>query len=248
MTDSIAEQDTSGLVPHPHRMILWGAPDTAEFPPLCPNCGNGATRKLALSKGFVRYNGTESPDIRTVLAVDVPFCDACIAQHDTLVDKPGAGAWLLSLFKSSEIFGAIAFGAAAIFTSYLALPELFNGRFSHFGMFALLTAIFFLIARSQYRTTLEWTAYYRVLPQTTVTQAFDYSDNDPPSMQSPRYTCTMRDPAFAAAFTQLNRAREFVLGSPAQVADRHAANRQAWGMGIVIAVIVLGMMAFKACK
>lgn len=227
------------LAPHAHRMTLWGAPDAAEFPPVCPNCGSAAATSLRLAKGFRRSSGSDTPDVRVVISVSVPFCNDCIARHRAEARTPGLLPSLLSSFGSGNMFAAVGFGTAAAFTGYHAFDELLRGRPSHFGVFAGLTAVFGLIARIQGKIGWQETEYVRVPVRTSVTQAFDYSDNEPAPFESAKYECTFRDDRFAAAFKALNRQLEFQPGSVQAQADRRNANRQAWIVGIVVAAIAL---------
>lgn len=227
------------LIPHTHHMCLWGAPEAAQFPALCPNCGHPATARLMLAKGFVRSSGSDTPDHRAVLSVAVPFCNRCIARHRAELPATGALARLLSGFHSGEMLAAVAFAAAAAFTSWHALAELRHARLAPCAVFAALSVLFGLIARFEARRAWQDTEYFRVPAQTSVTRAFDFSDNEPAPFESPKYDCTMHDAGFAAAFRVLNQAREFRPGSPQAQADRQQANRQAWLIGLGMAAIAL---------
>ncbi len=233
------QHDDSELAPHAHRMTLWGAPDAAHFPPLCPNCGSAAATRLSYSKAFRRSSESDTPDSSVVMSVAVPFCDDCIARHRAEVRSPNLLANVLSSFSGGEMFAAAGLGAAAAFTAYHALDELLHGRMAHFAVFAGLTAIFGLLARFQGKVAWRETEHLRVAAQTSVTKAFDYSDNEPAPFESARFSCTMRDERFAAAFKSLNRHLEYEPGSMAARADRRSANRQAWVVGIVVAALAL---------
>lgn len=225
------------LAPHPHRMSLWGAPAGARFPPLCPNCGSATAKFLPLTKSFVRSTGSDTPNETIVLSAAVPFCDPCIARHDSETARPGHLATLMSGFASGDMFAAVGFGSAAAFTAFQALGELTRGRGSHFLVFAALALAFATIAVLQGRKAWRETEHTRVRPQTEVSRAFDYGDNEPAPFRSPMYTCTMRDGRFFAAFQALNRDLEFQPGTPAETADRRRANRQTWIIGIVVAAV-----------
>lgn len=141
------------------------------------------------------------------------------------------------------MFGAVGLGAAAAFTAYHALDELVRGRTSHFAVFAGLTGIFGVLGLFQAKSAWRDAEYFRVPAQTTVTKAFDYSDNEPAPFESARFACTMRDERFAAAFRLLNRHLEYQPGSTAAQADRRSANRQTWIVGIVVAALALFFIA-----
>ena len=218
-------------------MTLWGAPAGARFPMLCPNCGQAATNSLPLAKSFERSSGSDTPNETIVLSVAVPFCDGCIARHQAESAPPGRLSTLLLGFASGDMFAAAGFGAAAAFCAFQAWRELGRGRGSPALVFAALALAFVAIAAYQGRKAWRDTEHARVRPQTEVSHAFDYGDNEPAPFRSPAYTCTMRDARFFAAFQALNRDLEFQPGSPADVADRRQANRQTWIVGIVVAAI-----------
>lgn len=220
-------------------MTLWGEPADAEFPALCPNCGAAAANRLWCSKAFARSGGSDTPNTTVVLSAEVPFCDTCIARHRGEAHTPGPLSVLLSGFASGEMIGAVALAAAALFTAYLALEKLLRLNVSHAVPMLVLAAFFGLLARFQARQAWRDTGHCRLPPQSSVTQAFDFSDNEPAPFESPKFECTMRDAGFAAAFRALNRDREFRPGSPAALADRRQANRQTWIIGGIVAVVAL---------
>lgn len=238
--------------PNEHVMLLWGNLGDARFPPLCPNCGNAATDTLKLSKIFWRSSGEESTQV--VISVSVPFCGDCIAGHQAESPASASRFDLLSSLNG-EMIGAAMVGVVAAWTGYHAAVELFHRRMDIFMVFAALCAVFALIANFLCRSAWRATEGHRVRPQTTVTRAFDYSDNDPPPFESPRYECTMRDARFAAAFRALNRHLEYRHDSPGARTDRRHADRETWIIGICIGIALLlfyfgfsiyGFLAFLA--
>lgn len=222
-----------------HRMTLWGAPADARFPALCPACGGAATQRLPIARSFRRSSASDSASVTVVLSCAVPFCDACMARHRAEAVAPSLVSTVLSAFTSGDMFAAVGFGAAACFTGYHALIELFRGRGSHFAVFAALTAVFAWISRFEARQAWRDTEFARIPAPTSVTRAFDHGDNEPPPFESPRYTCSMRDAGFFAAFQALNSDIEFRADSPRAHADRRQGNRQAWIIGAVVAAIAL---------
>lgn len=143
------------------------------------------------------------------------------------------------------MMGSAMFAVAAMWTGYHAIDELLHGRMMIFMLFAVLCTVFGLIANFLRKSAWRETEGDRIQPQTAVTRAFDYTDNDPPPFESPRYECTMRNERFAAAFKALNHEIEFVPDSPEALADQRDADRRFWGVGAVIAVIVLLLYLFR---
>lgn len=233
------QQRDSELAPHAHRMVLWGSPSTLDFPPLCPNCGKAAANRISYAKVFERSSDSDTPVSHVVIPVAVPFCDDCIAHHRAQTPITSLVQTIGSSFATGDMFAALGFGAAALFTLRHALGELLPLRASHFAMFAVLTLAFGLLAWFQGRQAWAKTQHLRVVPQTAVTRAFDFSDVAAAPFESDRFSCTMRDERFATALRDLNRRREFDPHSPEAAADRRAARREFWTVGFFVAAIAL---------
>lgn len=186
-TTTTTTHSGSELVPHAHRMTLWGSPSTLDFPPICPNCGNAAANRVSYSKVFQRSSDSDTPVGHVVIRVAVPFCDDCIAQHRAQTSSASLVQTVLSSFATGDM-------------------------------------------------------------QTSVTQAFDYSDSKAAPFESDKFTCTMRDERFAAAFRDLNRQFEFDPNSLAAVDDRRAARREFWTVGVVVAAIALFFLIRELLK
>lgn len=239
MIQSIEPQDNSSeLAPHPHRLTLRGSPGSAEFPPLCPNCGSTATNKIAYAKVF-RHTDSDGPTRYVVSSVSVPFCDPCIAIHRAQEVKPSLTSYLLSSFATMDMLGAVFPAMAALFLAYLALGDVIHGRGTRFLVELGIGAVFALIAWAQGHAVWRETERFRVPPQSDVTKAFDYSDDTAPAFESARFICTMRNDRFANAFRVLNIDREWLAKSPEALAERRRSNRLAWIFGVSLAAFVV---------
>ena len=236
---SIAAQDNaSELAPHPHRLTLRGRASSADFPPLCPNCGSAATQRIEYSKVF-RETDSDGPTRYVVSSVSVPFCDACIASHRAQEIRPTLAGNVLSSFATMDMLGAVFPAMAAVFLAWLALGDLLHGRGTRFLVELGIGAVFALIAWAQGHAVWQQTDHLRVPPQTDITKAFDFSDDSASSFEAARYVCTMRNERFANAFRILNLDREWLPNSPEAVAERRRTNRLVWIFGIVIAVFAV---------
>ena len=236
------QQGASGLVPHPNRLTLRGAPADATFPPLCPNCGGNASRKISCSKVFSRAH-VEGPSGYVVTTVAVAFCDGCIATHRAQEAKPSLIDILTTSFASMHMVGAVFPALAAIFLARIALGDLVHGR----GMSSLvelgLCAVAGLIAWGGAWSVWRNRERFRVPPQTDVTKAFDFSDDTAPVFEARRFVCTMRDARFADAFRALNIENEYLPQSTRGIAERRRSSLFLWIFAAVVAVaVVLGVL------
>ena len=222
------QSGAAGLVPHPHRVELLSGPGTLQFPPLCPHCGGAAQRKLAWDKVFFGRLGDDWQDQRHLGHAEVPFCDACIAEHEALVWRPSAAYKLRSL-ASEALLGAATTGAVALFVlKTLAGPK---------ALFPLaLVLLFSLMSWVLLRFAWHSTAYRRVPGLTRITSAFDFSDDVSSPFEPARQIYSIRDGGFAAAFEALNLGRGWDAQGP-QAAT--AARKDKWLMRI-------GMVALAA--
>lgn len=228
----------SELAPHPHRFTLRGAASSLQFPPLCPNCGSAAAHRLTYAKVF-RHADSDGPTRHVVSSIAVPFCDACIARHRALEVKRTLMSDVVSSFATMEMLGAVFPALAALFLLHLALGDMFHGRGMRMLVELGIGTVFGLIAWAQSRAVWDQTAHLRVLPQSDVTIAFDFSDDTAPAFESARFICAMRNPTFANAFRVLNIEREYLPASPRAQAERRRSNRLLWIFGALLAVFAL---------
>jgi hypothetical protein len=233
------QTDASGLVEHPHRCTLRGEPESLAFPPLCASCGGTAATRIGYSKVFTRSH-SDSPTEHVVTSVEVPFCADCAARHRAEVQVPTRLSQVLSSFATGDMLGALFPALGAAFFGYVGIGDLLRGSSwmraaGPLGFAAFLALIAWYQRRHVWRDTL----HLRVVPQTDVTRAFDFSDNVAPAFEPPRFACTMRNAGFAAAFATLNADRAWVAHSPQAKADRRRAKRSFWLIGAVVLALAL---------
>lgn len=237
MSSRIEPQDgAESLIGHPHRYTMRGAPGELALPPLCPNCGSPAAERIEYAKVF-RRTYSDEPTEHRIVSVSVPFCARCAAAHRQQSVPPTPLAELVAKFAHFDMLGAVLPAAAAVFVGYLALKELFKGRFVSFLFIGGLAAVFALIAWAQRGHVLQATEHLRVRKLSDVTQAFDFSDDVAAAFEPPRFVCTVRDRTFAEAFQALNRDRRWHADSPQARADQQAAKRKMWKVGAVVAIV-----------
>jgi hypothetical protein len=234
-----------GLEPHDHRFIVRGDPGSLAFPPLCAWCGSAAARKLTYAKAFTRSYSSDTPSSHVVSTVQVPFCEACLQRHEAGARPRTPLANALASLMHSDSMGAVALGIAAVFVGGVCLKNLVKGNTGPLWVWAPLGAAFALMARAQARSGWANSAHQRVDPGTEITRAFDYGDTNENTFEAVRFTCTIRDPAFAAAFEALNRERMWIPGSPAVQAERRASDRRLWKFGIGLVVVLIAVRLLK---
>ena len=227
------------LVDRPQRFTLRGQPGDTTFPLLCPNCGGAAQRRITVAKVFEDSGDDDTPRGFSVVSVAVPFCDTCIARHRSEERVPGALANLLSSFADADMFGAVFPGIAALFVAQLVLRDLLKGRFIVALVLLAVGTVFGLIAWFQGVAVWAKSAHLRVPKQTSVTEAFDFSDDVSAPFEPPRFVCTVRDARFARVLEAINQAQLWVPGSAAERADRQRAKWKFRVGCVIVAVIAI---------
>jgi hypothetical protein len=231
------------LEPHPHRAELTGPLRSLAFPTRCANCGSVTSERLPVRKVFARGAGyrrrTGSTRYRgyRIDTAQVPYCGACIAQ-DARERQSVASRWrarLGSLLIQS--FPAVFPIGFAVFLLTTVGPE--SGE--ALGFVNVLSLVFggagaALIAYAW------WDTRRCMVPrQTGVTLAFDFSPDISDLLDhSQRRVYTMRDAAFAEAFTALNRDR---VWQPDPAAER--AEMRVWivcGVFLAIGAMVAALL------
>lgn len=204
----------SGIVPvRPHRVALSGPPGTLRWPPICAACGSDASATLPVTRVDLRdwryTTATRSADhfaIVAVCTIDVPFCAACVARHRGETRGNAAVRAVVSVFSTVYVIplivvvtGLVAgldpegFGLAGV---PISLPTTATQR----AAFALVAAGFAAAVCYQ-------TRWRRVPPPTSVTEAFDFSDNLAGWFEPERRVYGMTPARFAQAVIDANRSR-----------------------------------------
>lgn len=211
------------LEPHAHRVELTGSLRSLGFPSRCANCGAVTTERLPIRKVFGRMAGhrrrVRSSRYRgyRIDTAQVPYCPACIALDARERQSP-ASRWrarLVSLLIQS--IPALPCLGFAVFMLSIIHPPANPGEAS--GGFERILALVFGFAGACLVAHAWWdTRRYLVPRQTSVTLAFDFSPDISELLdRKERRVYAVRDPAFAEAFTALNRDR---LWQPDPAAER----------------------------
>lgn len=212
------------LAPHAHRVTLTARRGVGlRFPALCPACGGPAAGELPVRKVFARHHD-ESPTTYVVQRIAVPFCAPCIARHRAEEETQTRAEQLRRALLSEMGFAALFPGAAALFVwAKLALPAVARGDAVEIAVFGGVGALFALISLACARAAWHRTARERVPPQTSVTRAFDYSDDLSDTFDDPRFVYAIHDPTFFHEFRTRNAE---LAWDPASPRARSAARKR----------------------
>jgi hypothetical protein len=183
---------------------IIGSPKDLEFPPVCANCGNATSESFEVAKVFRRaeQSSGSSPGPIVVKRVIVPFCPPCTAQHQSEVQTmTGSERFRLAL-RARSALGVPVFAVLALLVLYVA-----SRRASPSPILFGLAALFAFLAWASYRAAYRETEYRAVPPATSVTSAFDFTDDPSKLFERERHTLKLRNPVFAEALVARNTER-----------------------------------------
>jgi len=170
-----------------------------EYPPMCANCGAATSESLEVAKVFRRVTeGPDAPpDTFVVERANVPFCQTCMARHESEVHKisPRERFWMTC--RGREALGVPGYGA-------LGLLVLFAWARSPNSILLGVAALFGLLVWYSYRTAYRTSEHLAIPPPTSVTSAFDFSDTLGRHSHREHRTLILRNNYFADALAARN--------------------------------------------
>lgn len=204
----------SGDVPVlPHSVTLTGPLRALCFPAACAHCGAPATERLPVTRAFSRdwryVRGSYSADdfrFISVQTLSVPFCGGCIVRHRQEEHPIGIVGSLLSVLTTVYV---IPLAVAVLGVALYVAPDLIGPAAAlvrgpqtaaQASVFALLAAAFAVVVWHQTRRR-------RASPATTVTRAFDFSDNRASLFREEVRVYGMANERFAREFEDANSTR-----------------------------------------
>lgn len=215
---------------------LIGSPGSLAYPGVCASCGTPARTLLTIEKVFERNSTDDAPRRYVIGEAHVPFCAACTARHAREVKRVGRLWRTLLCFRSGAMISALGATLFAALMGQAALQRAVYGGSQSVEVLGVLAACCALVAAGCARYAYNETRRFAVPAQTSVTRAFDFSDDRSASLDAPRHVYRLSNPAFAEAFRALNRDRHWDPASPRAV----RASRTRW---IVIALIAVAAVA-----
>lgn len=226
------------LTPNLVMVELRGAPHTLAWPPICANCGAGATERIRIQKAFYRQTRwgrgtTHAPAYKTV-TVDIPLCRGCAERHRVEARKVSAfRRWRSFIFSPVHIatigFVVIFFKMDISWHDFQSLGP--RGLWiASTPALALLIAIFLAFW---------YTRPDRFEPQSDITKSCDFSTNVSLEFTGQRHIYSLRNKAFADAFIAANRDRVWTREDQVRSSWRTAYLGAIFLGGLVIARLLM---------
>jgi hypothetical protein len=194
------------LTPNPVIVELRGAPGTLMWPPICANCGAGASERIRIQKAFYRQTRwgrgvNHAPAYKTV-TVDIPLCRDCAERHRVEAQNVSTfRRWRSFIFSPVHI-------ATIGFTVIFFKMDLSWNDFQGLGPRGLWIASTPVLALLLAICLAFWyTRPDRFEPRSDITNACDFSTNVSMDFGPERHIYSLRNEAFADAFISANRDR-----------------------------------------
>jgi hypothetical protein len=236
------QQRALGLANNQNRVELTGRPKDFVWPERCPNCGAGASESIRIVKVFFRARRiTDDPSYHVITGVEVPFCAACVERHRSEAPRMTGVQRFVSTLMSPLLFPVLFGVPAALFClkEALADPSDTTGVAVMGGM----AGFFLLIVLASWMASRKATRRLRVPAQTSVTLAFDFSDDLSEMFDESRRIYAIRDEGFATEFESLNGERVWQPDAPGARAARARRTVVYYAVGVAaIAVTVWGWL------
>ena len=223
-------------IPAAQSFVLTGGLGEAILPDLCANCGYPTSERLLVEKVF-EHRDSDASTSYSIARVNVPFCPTCIRRHREEVKPVTPLGRLLLCFRSGTAIGGAFSGAFGLWLFPKLLPRMLSGDLTTLLVFSAVPGFFFLIAYGCFRAAWDETEHLAVTPATSITRAFDYSDDCSESFDSERRIYTLRNEQFAKAMLEANRNR---VWNPNSRRARTAARKR----NVLFIVMGMGMGAF----
>lgn len=185
-------------------MELMGSPGKLSFPAVCARCGAPAGSRTRVEKVFSRAAGNHPTYV--VLRADVPFCLSCTSKHRSEATGPPFGERMGSLFRSVLLVPALGFAVFALVLLRRAMDRLTSDGTAALVLTALCVGSG-LLALLLLRGALRRTHRYRVAGPSSVTSAFDFTDDLSDMFERERHTYLLGNQVFGDAFVAVNAAR-----------------------------------------
>jgi hypothetical protein len=205
------------------------------YPDLCAGCGAPARARLTIEKVFERNSSDDTPRGYVIGEACVPFCPTCLAKHEREVKRNSRWWRMLVCFRSPMMISA---SGATLFAGLLAqgAQGAMYDDMTSVVVLGGLSALCVLAAIGCTRSAYNETRRFAVPDQTSVTRAFDFSDDLSDPFDEPRRIYTSLNPAFAEAFHAVNRDR---VWDPSSSQAIRASRHRAIVMALLLVVVII---------
>jgi len=203
---------------------------------MCANCGNATSESLPVAKVFRRVDesGKSASDRFAIARASVPFCPPCTArhQHEVRVTTPAQRFGMLWRGRNSR--SGLGLGGIALLIVFMATRSV-SGSWLMWGIAAFFAGLSALCIWAGYYET----EYLAIPPPTSVTSAFDLTDNRAGLLEREHRTLFLRNPLFAEAFRARNTAQ---VWNPDDAAKRRAAKTRNLLVNVLAAAVALWLV------
>ena len=223
------------LAQHAHRLELRGAPTDFVWPDVCPACGAPARDRLEVQKVFVRrHRGRGAGTRYAVTSFAVPFCEKCVDRHHAERRPMSPLRCVLTYLQSFLIIPA----AGAAYLASVTLPAAAGTTADQpaWRWAWWLVAAFVAICIASLIAIVPATRRFRVPPQTSITRAFDYSDELGNVVEGRLRVYAIQDGGFAERFASVN-------GELAWTVEQEKLGR--WRVGVAVSLAIAGLVTWR---
>ena len=183
--------------------------DGVRFPQICANCASPATRPLAIEKNFA---SREQPNIQVFRPL---FCDACIAKHRAEIPVVPLSTQLRHVLATWAMIPAV-FSCALLLKFAIDITRAAVSGDKNRVIFAGICMTFFACILAWSILRIRQHAHpYLMEPSTSVTSAFYFTSDMSAAFEPAWRRYTLRNPAYAEAFGQLNQRLSWDRHNPA---------------------------------
>ena len=202
---------------------------------MCANCGNATSESLEVAKVFrhVDKSNDNSPDRFSVARVMVPFCPPCMAQHRSELRQVTPFQRFAMTLHGRSMVCALGLGAIALSIVFITTRST-----SATLLLWSLAALFGLLAWVCVRAAYSETEHLATPPPTSISSAFDFTDDHAQPLEREHRTVTLRNPTFADAFLARNSSH---VWNPEDPANRKAGQTRNLLITAAIAVFLLSL-------
>jgi hypothetical protein len=199
----------AGLVQHPYRLELRGAPQSLNWPDRCANCGGAAAERVRVEKAFystIARQGTQRRPFYwyRIVRADIPLCANCAERHRASVPVRSWFAHHRTFLVNPVHIATI----GSMVLLWLVGPAALAADSPQAAKMGL-TLVAVLAGGVVWTIAAAWlqTRPDRLPPRTDITAACDFSQDVSMPFERERHLYRVRNKEFADALAGLNADR-----------------------------------------